>query len=105
MNRDINVTANLEMPAPLIVVDAQARDIAVRQNIATNGRWFCAMLFMACIRLGLMRLSLLAALPVGLSVIVDQLPAGVLRGLLSAVAYGVTVAAALLLLIVLIILG
>ncbi|OHV24935.1 hypothetical protein EOS93_25240 [Rhizobium sp. RMa-01] len=92
-------------PTCRLSTDSQSVKIALHQNIATNGRWFCLMLFLMCIRLGLMRLALLSALPVGLSVIVDQLPAGALRSFLSAVVYGVTVAAALLLLIVLIILG
>ncbi|MBY3038923.1 hypothetical protein [Rhizobium laguerreae] len=103
MKREYRVSVDL--PYPLTVADTSAREIAVCQNIATNARWFCIMLFLACIRLGLMRLALLSALPVGLSVIVDQLPAGALRSVLSAASYGVTVAAALLLLIVLIVLG
>lgn len=54
----------------------------IAQNIATNGRLFCSMLFVACLAAFIAghgawfaRLAILAALVVGSSCIIDQLPA------------------------------
>jgi len=77
--------------------DVQAYEIALRQNVAANGRLFCFMLFLLCLVLWpathygdrFITLAAIAPLPVGLSTIIDQLPAGRVRLALSCIAYGV----------------
>lgn len=74
--------------------------LAVAKNVATNGRLFCTMLFVLAVVMGMGRLALLAALPVGLSVVVDQLPAGIAATFLRCFAYGATIAVFILLVLV-----
>jgi hypothetical protein len=72
--------------------------LALLQNIATNGRWFCALLVLANISAQHHGLAILSAAPVGLSCIVDQLPASLARPASIAVyAFTVIVAVASLL--------
>ena len=57
------------------------RALAIAQNCATNGRLFCCMLFAAslasyCKDGAPLDLAVWSAVPVGLSIIADQLPAG-----------------------------
>lgn len=57
------------------------RPLAIAQNCATNGRLFSCMLFAASLASywkggASIDLAVWAAAPVGLSVIIDQLPAG-----------------------------
>lgn len=61
--------------------------IALAQNIATNGRWFCALMVAICLYADLDALAVLAAVPVGLAVIADQLPAGMPGRAASNLAY------------------
>lgn len=51
----------------------------VAQNIATNGRWFCALLVLINIASQHYALAVFSAVPIGLSAIVDQLPASIAR--------------------------
>ena len=53
--------------------------LALLQNIATNGRWFCALLVAINIASGHYALAVFAAAPIGLSAIVDQLPPSIAR--------------------------
>lgn len=60
------------------------------KNIATNGRLFCVMIFIVALSAffggfgaHFMRIALLCAAPVGLSVIIDQMPHGRAYVLLS----------------------
>jgi hypothetical protein len=57
------------------------RQLAIAQNCATNGRLFCCMLFAASLASYIkggapIDLAVWSAVPVGLSIIADQLPVG-----------------------------
>jgi len=58
---------------------AARRNLALAQNIATNGRWFAALVSIANIAAENYPLAILAAAPIGLAAICDQLPAGMGR--------------------------
>lgn len=75
--------------------------LAVAQNIAANGRLFCALIFAAHIAAYLKTgsplfavLAAVSALPVGLSVIADQAAFGPGRSALRAAIYGLATIAA-----------
>lgn len=82
--------------------------LAVMKNVAANGRLFCAMVFVAClaafiegygVRFG--RLAVLAAIPVGMACLVDQMKPGRLRIVTALSSYALAaVAAALFLLMI-----
>ncbi len=74
-------------------------DIATIQNIATNGRWFCAMLFILALWTNHPRLALLAAIPVGAAVIVEQIQDERIAMWFATGIYALAVFAALLLLV------
>ena len=68
--------------------------LATAQNIAANGRLFCALLFVACLNMQwqtpgtlYMRIGLFSILPIGLSCIADRLPAGKTRSNVSVAIY------------------
>ena len=72
----------LDKPLELRVTDPLAVQIAVAQNVAANGRVFCIMLVLISLVLMLVlkrpayaQMALLSALPLGLSCIIDRLPA------------------------------
>lgn len=71
---------------------AQAYTLSLGMNVATNGRWFCAMLAAINVAGGNLVLALLATLPVGLAVLVDQIPSLRLRSFASTGVYALTVA-------------
>lgn len=50
--------------------------IATAQNVATNGRWFCALLVLINLAATERALAVMAALPVGVSVLIEAAPAG-----------------------------
>ncbi|QND53469.1 hypothetical protein HB779_17425 [Phyllobacterium sp. 628] len=77
----------------------QRLEFAVAQNIATNGRLFCVMLFIVCLIAKLGVFAVIAALPVGLSCIADALPAGKLKSLFSLLIYALAAFVAIILLI------
>jgi hypothetical protein len=95
--------ASISFPKPVEVRDTQAYEIALRQNVAANGRLFCFMLFLLCLVLWpathygdrFIFLAALCPLSVGLSTIIDPLPVGRVRLALSCVAYGVPVGVSL----------
>lgn len=75
---------------------------AAEKNIATNGRLFCLMVFALCLvafacgyGVRFARLAALAAAPVGLACIVDQMKAGPVRFALTILSYSVAALAAL----------
>jgi len=76
------------MRAPVPLEIALTDRFAIARNVATNGRLFCAMLAAINVTAGQHALAILAALPVGLAAIVDQLPAGKLRAFASLGVYG-----------------
>lgn len=87
-----NVTVTF--PQPIATRDVEAFEIARRQNIATNGRLFCLMLFAACMLLwvfkpgnSFMYLALFSALPVGLAAIADAIPFERMRMAVSSISY------------------
>lgn len=80
--------------------ELQAQDLqhrarlAVAQNVATNGRLFCAMLFTACLTMFVVRsdpafaaLAVVAAVPVGASCIVDQISHTAIRSIAALAVY------------------
>lgn len=80
---------------------------AVQRNIATNARLFCTMLFVVALAGALMKgnpslwltLAVFSALPVGLAVVIDQLPAGRSRSFATLAVYLIPAAVTLLLLL------
>ncbi len=70
--------------------------LAHAQNVATNGRWFSALLVLANCAGGEYRLAALAAVPVGLAAICDQLPVGLARSAFSLATYGLSAIVAIL---------
>ena len=67
-------------PAPVEIELAVTDRLAVAKNVATNGRLFCLMLFVAALVLaasgfgsGYAKIAALATLPVGASCVVDQM--------------------------------
>ena len=75
--------------------------LATMQNIAANGRLFCALIFAAHITAYLKTgsaifalLAVVAAVPVGASCLLDQMPHGSTRARLSSVAYALAASAA-----------
>jgi len=68
--------------------------IAIAQNVATNGRWFCASLVLINIAAQHYGIAIFAAFPMGLAAIVDLLPPAIARPASVAV-YGFTVCVAL----------
>lgn len=73
-------------------------ELALRQNIATNGRWFCAMMFALALATGSHALAFAFAAMVGLSCITDQL-GELLRPIVSLGVYALTVILSVVLLI------
>lgn len=61
--------------------------IASAQNVATNGRWFCALLVLINLAASDRALAVMAALPVGLSVLIEAAPAGRSRTAASQLLY------------------
>lgn len=81
-------------------------DIEAAKNAAKNGRWFCAMLFAVALvafhggygeRFGVM--AVLAALPVGLSILIDAMPEGRAKAIAGLALYLFTAVLALVLLL------
>jgi len=69
--------------------------MATAKNVATNGRWFSALIVAANCAGGDYRMAALAAVPVGLAAIGDQLPAGQLRVAYSVAIYAMAAVVAL----------
>ena len=69
--------------ANVTVTDA----LATAKNVATNGRLFCIMLAAANIAGGHPAMAVLAALPVGLSCLVDQISVPSTKALMSTLVY------------------
>lgn len=72
--------------------------LAVARNMATNGRLFCVMQFIACLVVYVVTrnpsfaaLAMLAALPVSISVIIDPIRNHLLKAGLSGASHGVAV--------------
>lgn len=61
--------------------------MTVAKNVATNGRLFCVMLAAAAIAGGYPALAVFAAMPVGLSCLVDQISVPSTRALMSTLVY------------------
>jgi hypothetical protein len=88
-NVQANDSSNIDVKfsSPVAVRDVQAVALARRQNIASNGRLFCLMLFCVCLLLWLfspdhlfMWLALLSTLPVGGAVAADVLAGSLASG-------------------------
>lgn len=83
-----------EPPLHVVVNDP----LAMKKNIATNGRLYCAMIFVAALYNGFPMLAVFAAIPVGMACIVDQLPDGKGGPLLSLLNYVATITVTIILL-------
>lgn len=70
--------------------------LAIAQNIAVNGRMFCAALILINLVASHRALAVLAAVPIGASCVVDALPSGRLRASLTGGVYFFTAAVAVL---------
>jgi len=57
--------------------------LMIAQNVATNGRWFCALLVAINLYINRPGLALLAVVPVGAACLIEQTPAGWVRVLLA----------------------
>ncbi|MDK2769905.1 MAG: hypothetical protein KYX69_19580 [Sphingomonas sp.] len=75
--------------------------LATARNIAANGRLFCALIFAAHISAYLKIggplfaiLAVVAAIPIGASCLIDQMPYGARRARLSSALYALATAAA-----------
>lgn len=86
---------DVKFSSPVAVRDVQAVALARRQNIATNGRLFCLMLFCVCLLLWLfspdnlfMWLALFSTLPVAGAVAADVLAGRLASGRVSSQAGG-----------------
>lgn len=62
----------------------------IAQNIATNGRWFCVLLFIACVAVfckgygeRYIALAALSALPIGLTYMAEAFDVPYIRGFVS----------------------
>lgn len=64
-------------------------ELAVAVNVATNGRWFCALVAAANMVAGNPKLAVMAAVPIGLAAIVDQIVEPEVRGPAAFVTYGI----------------
>ena len=74
-------------------------DLEIAKNIATNGRWFCALLTLINLGSGHPAIATLAALPIGASCLVDQMPFGQPRAAATISVYAWAIAIAVLTLI------
>lgn len=86
----------LELDSAAYHADQLTLQMAIAQNVATNGRWFSALLVLANCAGGEYRLAALAAVPVGLAAIFDQLPDGSARSAFSLAIYGLSAIVAVL---------
>jgi hypothetical protein len=69
-------------------------DLEIAKNIATNGRWFCALLTLINLGSGHPAIATLAALPIGASCLVDQMQVGRLFAVATIVIYAWAIAIA-----------
>ena len=87
----------------VVQIDATLTDVfTIQKNIAANGRLFSALLVVICLAAFLHNygsifaaLAMFAAVPVGMVVILDQLPVGRLRLVASLANYAVSAAVVL----------
>ena len=70
-------------------------DLEIAKNIAANGRWFCALLALINLGSGHPLIATLAAMPIGASCLVDQMPHGRARSVsvISVYALAIIIAA------------
>lgn len=74
----------------------EAERVVVAQNIATNGRAFCVLLFAACLAVYLntndphfLRLAVASSLPIGLTSLVERTSSRLLHDVLTAASVGI----------------